>query len=82
MTVAELIEELNKLPPDMLVMVPGYEGGYDNAEVQRNTAVLLNDNWDGQEKISWYNGRHSTYYLGGKEEGDEPTQCIVIGRGK
>ena len=30
MTVAELIEELNKLPPDMLVMVPGYEGGYDN----------------------------------------------------
>ena len=50
MTVAELIEELNKLPPDMLVMVPGYEGGYDNAEVQRNTAVLLNDNWDGLEK--------------------------------
>ena len=82
MTVAELIEELNKLPQDMLVLVPGYEGGYDNAEIQRNTAVLLNDNWDGQEKISWYNGRHSTYYLGGKEEGDEPTQCIVIGRGK
>ena len=82
MTVAELIEELKELPPDMLVMIPGYEGGYDNAEVWRNRVVVLDDNWDGQEKISWYNGRHSTYYLGGKEEGDEPTQCIVIGRGK
>lgn len=80
MTVAELIEELNKLPQDMLVLVPGYEGGYDNAEVQRNTAVLLNDNWDGQEKISWYNGRHGEAYRA--VEGDELTRCIVIGRGK
>jgi len=79
MTVAELIEELNKLPQDMLVVVPGYEGGYDNVEIQRNTAVLLNDNWDGQEKISWYNGRHSMSF--GPTE-DELTHCVAIGRGK
>jgi hypothetical protein len=79
MTVAELIEELNKLPQDMLVLVPGYEGGYDNAEVCRNTAVLLNDNWDGQEKISWYNGRHSTSF---SPTEDELTHCVAIGRGK
>lgn len=82
MTVAELIEELKTRPQDMMVVVLGYEGGYDNPEVQNNGTLVLNDNWDGQEKINWYNGRHSTYYLGGKEEGDEPTQCIVIGRGK
>jgi hypothetical protein len=80
MTVAELIEELNKLPQDMLVLVPGYEGGYDNIEVQRNGTVLLNDNWDGQEKLSWYNGRHSESYK--SEEGDDLTPCVVIGRGK
>ena len=80
MTVAELIEELNKLPQDMLVLVPGYEGGYDNIEVQRNGAVVLDDNWDGQEKLHWYNGRHGEAYRA--EEGDELAQCVVIGRGK
>jgi len=80
MTVAELIEELNKLPQDMLVLVPGYEGGYDNIEVQRNGVVVLDDNWDGQEKLHWYNGRHGEAYRA--EEGDELAQCVVIGRGK
>jgi hypothetical protein len=80
MTVAELLEELKKLPQDMLVMVQGYEGGYDNAEVQNNGSVLLNDNWDGQEKLSWYNGRHGECYRA--EAGDELTPCVVIGRGK
>lgn len=79
MTVAELIEELNKLPQDMLVVVDGYEGGYDNAEVQRNGAIVLNSNWDGKEKFYWFDGRHATYYK--EMEGDEPVQCVVIGRG-
>jgi len=79
MTVAELIEELNKLPQDMLVLVPGYECGYDNVEVRPNTAVRLNDNWDGQEKLSWYNGRHSMSF--GPTE-DEITHCVVLWRGK
>ena len=80
MTVAELIEELNKLPQDMLVLVPGYEGGYDNVEVQRNGTVLLDENWDGQEKFYWYNGRHGEAYRA--VEGDELAPCVVIGRGK
>jgi hypothetical protein len=80
MTVAELIEELNKLPQDMLVLVPGYEGGYDNIEIQNNGAVLRDENWDGQEKFYWYNGRHGEAYRA--VEGDETTPCIVIGRGK
>jgi hypothetical protein len=79
MTVAELIEELNKLPQDMLVLVPGYKCGYDNAEVQRNTAVFLDDNWDGQEKFYWHNGRHSMPFDHTEEE---LTHCVAIGRGK
>ena len=30
MTVAELIEKLKQMPQDMMVVIPGYEGGYDN----------------------------------------------------
>ena len=67
MTVAELIEELNKLPQDMLVMIPGYECGYDNVEVRPNTAVRLR------------NGRHSMSF--GPTE-DEITHCVVLWRGK
>ena len=82
MTVAELIEELKTRPQDMMVVVLGYEGGYDNPEVQNNGTLLLDENWDGQEKLSWYNGRHSDSYKGCSEEGESPTPCIVIGRGK
>jgi hypothetical protein len=79
MTVAELIEELNKLPQDSMVVIPGYEGGYDNPDVSTGTLVE-NDNWDGQEKFYWYNGRHAVYYV--DMVGDQPVNCIVIGRGK
>ena len=80
MTVAELIEELKTRPQDMMVVVLGYEGGYDNPEIQNNGTLVLNDNWDGQEKLHWYNGRHGEAYRA--EEGDELAQCVVIGRGK
>ena len=79
MTVAELIEQLKMVPQDSMVVIPGYEGGYDNPDVSTGTLVE-NDNWDGQEKFYWYNGRHATYYK--DMEGDEPTSCVVIGRGK
>ena len=79
MTVAELIEQLKMVPQDSMVVIPGFEGGYDNPDVYTGTLVEI-DNWDGQEKFYWYNGRHATYYK--DMEGDEPTSCVVIGRGK
>jgi hypothetical protein len=79
MTVAELIEQLKMVPQDSMVVIPGYEGGYDNPDVSTGTLVE-NDNWDGQEKLYWYNGRHAKYYT--DMVGDQPINCIVIGRGK
>jgi len=81
MTVAELIEELKKMPQDSVVVVAGYEGGYDNPEVQTGK-IIKDDNWDGQQKISWYNGRHSKYYEGDLEEqSNDPVLCVMVGRG-
>jgi len=80
MTVSELIEKLKMVPQDSMVVIPGREGGYDNPDV--STATLVeDDNWDGQEKFYWYNGRHAHYH---KDDmvGDQPVNCIVIGRGK
>ena len=79
MTVAELIEQLKMVPQDSMVVIPGYEDGYDNPDVSTGTLVE-NDNWDGQEKFYWYNGRHAHYYR--DMVGDQPVNCIVIGRGK
>jgi hypothetical protein len=79
MTVAELIEQLKMVPQDSMVVIPGYEGGYDNPDVSTGTLVE-NENWDGQEKFYWYNGRHAHYYV--DMVGDQPVNCIVIGRGK
>jgi len=81
MTVAELIEELKMVPQDSMVVIPGYEGGYDNIEVKRNGVIVLDDNWDGQEKFYWYNGRHASYYKD-MEGNDEPVSCVIVGRGK
>jgi hypothetical protein len=79
MTVAELIEELKMVPQDSMVVIPGYEGGYDNPNIYPS-ALVENDNWDGQEKFYWYNGRHAAYYV--DMVGDQPVNCVVIGRGK
>ncbi len=79
MTVAELIEQLKMVPQDSMVVIPGYEGGYDNPDVSTDTLVE-NDNWDGQEKFYWYNGRHAHYSV--DMVGDQPINCIVLGRGK
>jgi hypothetical protein len=79
MTVAELIQQLQKVPQDMMVVVLGYESGYDNPEIQNNGMLIPDDNWDGQKKINWYNGRHDTYYHDMAVDG---VPCIVIGRGK
>lgn len=44
MTVAELIEKLQALPPDLRVLVRGYEGGVDDLTHLQTTSVKLNVN--------------------------------------
>lgn len=78
MTVAELIEKLKAVPQDMMVVIPGYESGYDNPEL--TSSFLIEDaNWNGKNKDNWYNGRHDEYY---EMDGDDrqPIACVVVGR--
>lgn len=78
MTVAELIEMLKGVPQESMVVIPGYESGFDNPTVYTETLVE-DTNWDGHNKNSWYNGRHEKYYNG---DTGCPVNCVVIGRGK
>jgi hypothetical protein len=51
MTVKELIELLSKENPDKLVLVTGYEGGYDPLKEVRQIKVKLGSSenwWDGE----------------------------------
>lgn len=61
-TVAQLIAELQKLPPDMRVMVRWYEGGYNDCGVPKLVQIKLNQNTE------WYYGAHDD--PGSKETAD------------
>jgi hypothetical protein len=52
MKVSELIEILKQQPPDMRVIVDGYEGGYSDVRNIRQTPIKLNVH------TSWYYGPH------------------------
>ena len=52
MKVKELIEQLQKLDPETLVMVEGYEGGYCNAVNTKHIEVC------GPFKQPWYYGEY------------------------
>lgn len=43
MNVKELIEKLKQFPTEMLVVVDGYEGGYDDIATVHQVKVKLND---------------------------------------
>ena len=50
-TVAELIKELQQLPPDIRVVMSGYEGGYENMLTPKIEKLEQNpDNpyWEGE----------------------------------
>lgn len=80
MTVAELIDKLKAVPQDSMVVIPGYEGGYDNPEI-RSGWLLPDANWNGKSKDHWYNGRHDQYYVNETETKQTPVCCVVVGRG-
>lgn len=52
MTVRELINRLNNEDPDMLVLVDGYESGYDEI----NSINI--ENVSGPKKTDWWDGEY------------------------
>ena len=63
--VAELISELKQFPPDMCVVISGYEGGYFDAGVCGIISIKRNVN------DAWYYGPH--------EMTDSGEEVIYIG---
>jgi len=52
MTVSQLIEALKNYPPDLPVVVSGYEGGYNDVDSFENINIVLDYH------TAWYYGRH------------------------
>lgn len=66
MTIQALIKELEKHPPDMLVMLPGYEGGFNDIETIELIPIKLNAHSD------WWYGAHE------KCDSTEATNVLVL----
>lgn len=64
MKVSELIEKLKTYPPDMRVVAPGYEDGFDDVLNAETVLIKPDANTD-----RWYYGRHE--YLLKEEVGAE-----------
>ena len=74
MTVDELIQLLAKHPPDLRVMVQGYEDGFDDLEagcVVKGVATL-------NVNSAWYYGRHEEALAGDKEKGRETAHVLFL----
>ena len=66
MNVKELIAELQKCDPDMMVVIHGYEGGVNEVGLVEGVGVKLNAN------TAWYYGKHEETFR------DEKPDALVI----
>jgi hypothetical protein len=55
MKIKELIEQLKKYDPEMLVVVIGYESGADDINIIKEEILIEEDN------NSWYEGKYSRF---------------------
>ena len=67
MKVKELIEKLSELPENSLVIISGYEAGYEEIEEVLSVKLKLNVN------TKWYYGRHE---IVDEKETGEPAVLI------
>ena len=74
MTVNELIEALKHYPGDMRVLVPGYEGGYNDAGLKTEEIIFNYSKND-----AWYYGPHECVKF---TDSDTGAKCLIITRGK
>lgn len=76
MRVRDLIERLQGLDPDLMVVRPGYEGGYKDVSEIKVTELVLNYN------NSPYYGPHeevsSVWCEDGEEDAGPRTKAILI----
>jgi hypothetical protein len=74
MNVQQLIEELQKHPPEMRVIVNGYEGGYCDINSLEQKSIRLNVH----EPDCWYYGPHDDAdHPTGSKEGSVETALLI-----
>ena len=74
MTVSELIEQLKSYPADMRVLVPGYEGGYNDTGLKTEEIVF-----NFSKNDAWYYGPHECVRFA---DSDTDTKCLIVTREK
>lgn len=73
MTVGELIRHLSGFPKDMLVVVDGYEGGFDDPSPPRKVPVRDELGREKSDPHSHYDGRYEL-------DPDGPIEAVVVPR--
>lgn len=74
MTVAELIVALQSLPPDLRVVVRGYERGVNDISKLEKKEIELDTN------TAWYYGQHEEHYPGDESEHTVVEAVELVGR--
>ena len=76
MNVEQLIRLLRSYPPDLRVMVQGYEEGFDDLEAKcvAEGEVSLNVH------SAWYYGRHEEVWDGHEKPGHETARALFLRR--
>lgn len=72
MKVKELIEKLNKLDPELMVVLSGYEGGVREATMVGDGTIALNVHDE------WYYGPHDFVAMESDHQGAERVKAIFI----
>ena len=77
MNVSELIAKLNDMQQDMVAVVRGYEGGYDDINDVKAVELELNPNaWNPRyDDPFWFYG---VYEKAGEDSGVEPIKAVFI----
>ena len=71
MTVGEAVELLLQYPRDLRFLVDGYEGGYDDPEIEEKEVVVM------KHKLPWRGPYDNAAEFSGR-----PFKAIVFGRNK
>jgi len=74
MNVQQLIEELQKHPPEMRVIVNGYEGGYEDLDLPKQKSIRLNVHPLDQ---CYYGTHDDEDYPFGNENGSKETALLI-----
>jgi hypothetical protein len=73
MKIKELIEQLKKYDPEMLVVVNGYEGGWDDINIIKEEILIE------EENNPWYEGKYS-YFEKKEDNPDRAIKAITLCR--